>query len=316
MTRALGGARAAEAAAPPWRVREERDRRTLLSLLDADRGYAAFAVGHLDGELFGDARYWTAEGPSGERAVVMHAGGRLGRMSVIAGAPAGAAAALSLHPGPRRGYLGACAPEHLPAVRRVHDLGGLLTMRRMTVSASAFAPAPAPGGVRRLRGGDAPALNALYASGGGPTGYRREHLEQGVYYGAFGGGELVAAAGTHLVAPGAGVAVVGNVFTREDRRGQGLATRATSAVTAELLGRGCRLVALTVDPANAPAIRAYERLGYRPGAALHEARFRRRDATGLGAALRRWSARRGSGGEFLVRPPRAAGAAPDGGGSA
>ena len=306
MTRTLSRNRAGEGEgeAALYRVHEERDGQRLLALLGEDRAYAAFAVGHLDRGLFDHARFWTAEGPAGEHAVVMHANGALGRMSVLSGDPAGVAATLSLHPGPRAGYLSTCAPAHLPAVRQVYALGGLIAMIRMSVDAESFRPAGAGIGqrtVQRLTARDARALNALYATGGGPTGYRAEHIERGVYYGVFEGGSLASVAGTHLVSPGSGIAVVGNVFTRDSARGRGLATRVTSAVTTDLMERGCWQVTLTVDPENAPALRAYERLGYVRGAPVHEARFQRRDPLGLGALLRRRFTRRGPDGERLVR---------------
>ena len=304
MTRTLSRGSALEGEAALFRVHEERDAQRLLALLGKDRGYAAFAIGHLDRGLFDHARFWTAEGPAGEHAVVMHANGALGRMSVLSGDPAGIAATLSLHPGPRAGYLSTCAPEHLPAVRQVYALGGPIAMIRMSVDAEHFRPTGAGIGhrtVQRLSARDARALNALYATGGGPTGYRAEHIEQGVYYGVFEGGSLASVAGTHLVSPGSGIAVVGNVFTRASARGRGLATRVTSAATANLMERGCWQVTLTVDPENAPALRAYERLGYVRGAPVHEARIARRDTLGLGALLRRRFARRGPDGEHLVR---------------
>lgn len=291
MTRTLGHSHIAAETAPPYRVRPERDRQVLQGMLNQDRGYAAFAIGHLDHGLFENARYWTAEGPNGEQAIVMHANGGIGRMTVIAGDATCVEALLSLHPGPRSGYLATCAPEHLNVVNRVYALDGLLTMIRMSVDASSFSPVG--GSVRRLVGTDAAALNALYASGGGPTGYRSEHIEHGVYCGAFEAGRLVAIGGTHLVAPTSGIAVVGNVFTHSDWRGRGLATRVTSAVTAELLDRGCWQVVLTVDPENTPAVQAYAKLGYMKGSSVHEVRFRRRDILGLGATLRRRFARRG-----------------------
>lgn len=324
MTRTLArdhaGEGAGEHAGVLYRVHEERDVQRLLALLGTDRAYAAFAIGHLDRGLFEHARFWTAEGPAGEHAVVMHANGPLGRMSVLGGDAGGVAAALHLHPGPRGGYLATFAPEHLPAVQGVYAPRGLIGMVRMSVDAEHFRPTGAGIGgrsLRRLNAADTRALNALYATGGGPTGYRGEHIEQGVYYGAFDGafggggattsgrsregGSLVAAAGTHLVSPGMGIAVVGNVFTHAEARGRGLATRVTSAVTADLLARGCWQVTLTVDPDNAPALRAYDRLGYVRGAAVHEARFSRRDVIGLGALLRRRLGKRGPDGEYLVR---------------
>ena len=302
MTRALERG----AAAPPFAVREERDPRALRALLEEDAAYAAFALGCLEPEALPRARFWTAEGEDGRCGVVMHARGAPGRTSVLMGDAAAVGAALALHPGPRWGYLATCAPEHLPAVRRVHELGGELRMRRMSVRAHGFRePAQPPGGgVRRLGRADAGALNALYASGGGPAGYRGEHVERGVYWGAFEARRLIAAAGTHILAPNHGVAVVGNVFTHAGARGRGLAGAVTGAVTRELLERGCALVALTVDPANEPAVRAYRRLGYEPGAAIVEARMRRRDPLGVGAALRRRFAPRGEDGAALARGPR------------
>ena len=135
-------------------------------------------------------------------------------------------------------------------------------------------------------------FNALYALEGAPGYYSGEHIERGVYYGAFEDDRLVSVAGTHIVAPAASVAVVGNVFTHPAQRGRGLATAVTSSVTRDLLDRGCALVTLTVDPTNTPAVHAYRRLGYTLGAAVIEARARRRDPLGLGAWLRRRAAHR------------------------
>jgi predicted GNAT family acetyltransferase len=88
-------------------------------------------------------------------------------------------------------------------------------------------------------------------------------LAQGVFYGIENRGRLIAAAGTHLVAPTYGVAAVGNVFTDPDYRGQGYATLCTSAVTKELLSQGTDVV-LNVQEGNADAVHIYEKLGYRP----------------------------------------------------
>ncbi len=87
-------------------------------------------------------------------------------------------------------------------------------------------------------------------------------LEDGVFFGIREGGELVSVAGTHLALPEQGVGAVGNVYTRRDRRGRGLAARATSAVVTELLRMRIPAVALNVSSNNAAAIRVYERLGF------------------------------------------------------
>ena len=291
MTDALYG-HAADAL-PRFRIREVHDPRAIDAALSEDRGYAAYALGHLEPGLFEHSRYWVADGPDGG-GVLLHTRGLLGRTTVVAGEPSAVDALVSLHPGPRGSYLATCAPEHLEALQRTYLVLSPLQMRRMSVTRATFAPVPSlRRELRRLSGRDARALNMLYSTEGAPAGYSAEHIDRAVYYGAYESNRLVAVAGTHVVAPHAGVAVVGNVFTHPRFRGMGLAERVTSAVTDELLDeRGCALVALTVNPANTPAVKAYVRLGYEPGAAVVEARIRRRDALGAASMVRRWMARR------------------------
>src|SRR4029434_5678092 len=92
----------------------------------------------------------------------------------------------------------------------------------------------------RLNASDVPALLALYAdgesSGESPDFFFPSMVADGVFHGIYEGTALVAAAGTHLVAREEGAAAIGNVYTRHDRRGQGLGRLATSAVLGELAG--------------------------------------------------------------------------------
>lgn len=271
-----------------YRVARATDTRLLESRLSDDRAFAAYALGHLEPELMPLTEFWVADGPGGS-AVVMHSRA-LGYVSVTAGDPGGVAAILRLHPGHRAGYLSTGSPEHVEAIARTHEVADTLTMQRMSVSPFGFADVT--GEVRRLRGQDAPRINALYALDGGPSRYGPETIERAIYYGAMDGDRLVAVAGTHIVSPHQSIAVVGNVFTHPAYRGRGLATLVTGAVTRELLGRGCSEVVLTVAPENAPAVAAYTRLGYRRGSAVVEARLQRRDLVGLGPWWRRLRARR------------------------
>jgi ribosomal protein S18 acetylase RimI-like enzyme len=291
MTDALYGSKANTL--PRYRIREVRDRRAIDTALSDDRSYAAYALGHLESGLFEHSHYWIAEGTDGH-GVLLHANGMLGRTTVVAGDPSAIDALVSLHPGPRSSYLATCSPAHLDALRRTYLVLSPLEMQRMAVTSATFAPIPAlRGEVRRLSGRDARALNMLYSTEGAPTGYTPQHIDNAVYYGAHEANRLVAVAGTHIVAPHYDTAVVGNVFTHPRFRGMGLAERVTSAVTDELLHqRGVALVTLTVNPTNTPAVKAYLRLGYAPGARVVEARIRRRDALGITSTLRRWFARR------------------------
>ena len=137
-----------------------------------------------------------------------------------------------------------------------------------------------------LTGADVRRINALYGSEGNPTFYSPEHIDAGIYRGVVLDGRLAAIAGTHVVSRSERVAVVGNVFTHPEFRGRGFARTVTGAVTERLL-EICDAVVLTVDPGNAPAVRAYKSLGYVESCRLIESNARRRDLTGLRSAFRR-----------------------------
>ena len=85
-------------------------------------------------------------------------------------------------------------------------------------------------------------------------------LADGAFHGIYEGTALVAAAGTHLVAREEGAAAIGNVYTRHDRRGRGLARLTTSSVLAELAG--IETIGLNVRAENDAALHLYESLGF------------------------------------------------------
>ena len=126
-------------------------------------------------------------------------------------------------------------------------------MIRMWVDRARFQPAPAP--VERLLPVEVGELNRLYQLGFAAW-LPSSTIAEGVYYGIRVNGQLVAAAGTHVISRNARLAVVGNVLTHTDHRGRGYAQAVTSAVTAELL-RFCDQVVLNVRSDNPPAIQAY-----------------------------------------------------------
>ena len=138
-------------------------------------------------------------------------------------------------------------------------------MQRM-VCDPAQPPPMTPDDVVRLGPTDLEAVHGLYAdseaNGEAPDWFLPEMLAQGVYYGVREVGELVAVAGTHVITTREGVGCLGNIYTRRDRRGRGLSTQVTSAVTAQLLNMKLPTIALNVRENNSPAIRVYERLGF------------------------------------------------------
>jgi ribosomal protein S18 acetylase RimI-like enzyme len=89
-------------------------------------------------------------------------------------------------------------------------------------------------------------------------------IAQGVFFGVWADGALVATAGTHVWSVAEGIAAIGNVFTHPDYRGRGYALACTGAVVAEGLSAGLDTIVLNVREDNMRAIHVYAKLGFRP----------------------------------------------------
>ena len=156
-------------------------------------------------------------------------------------------------------------PEIVPIIKLRYQECQIQPMWRMTINPSQYRPAPIQQAVR-LGMNSVEALRRLYSdgeeTGESPDFFVPSMLAQGVYFGIYESSDIVAAAGTHLIAPEEGVGAVGNVYTRRDRRGRGYAAALTSAVTNELLRMNLPTVVLSVKQHNTAAIHVYEQLGY------------------------------------------------------
>lgn len=86
-------------------------------------------------------------------------------------------------------------------------------------------------------------------------------LDDRTFVGVREGGRLVAAAGTHVLSTGRGVAALGAVYTAPDARGRGLGRAVTAAVTRRLVGR-VATVGLNVLTTNVAARRIYDSIGF------------------------------------------------------
>jgi ribosomal protein S18 acetylase RimI-like enzyme len=163
--------------------------------------------------------------------------------------------------------------EALPALAAQYEWFSLRTMMRMAVRREDFRPAPW-GRAQRLSMDSLPEIEGLYADGledgTSPDYFFRSMLDEGVFFGVSEAGELVSVAGTHVLALEEGIAAVGNVYTRRDRRGCGYAARATSAVLTALFDMGVGTAVLNVNVNNGVAARVYERLGFRPHCRFRE----------------------------------------------
>ncbi len=253
------------------------DPAAIRAFLETDRPWAAYALGDL-APGFAEEAEWLAEregvgqrSGEGQALALLYRGFETPVLFTL-GIPQSVARLLDEIENEPKIYL-SIRPEVMPLVRARWRVEYETAMWRMIVTPETFRPASTEG-ARRLSLGDLPALRRLYADGE-PTGevpdfFNAEMLARGMFFGIYEDEELITSAGTHVVAPAESVGAVGNVYTRCDRRGRGLATRVTSAVTAALLEMRLRTVALNIDQHNAPAARVYERLGYKRYCAFYE----------------------------------------------
>jgi ribosomal protein S18 acetylase RimI-like enzyme len=152
-------------------------------------------------------------------------------------------------------------PDVLPLIRRRYRSLEERFMHRLVLDPRGFRP-EASESVSRVDAGDLDSVQRLYAEEP-PAFFLPSMLGEGIYYCVREEGEIVALAGTHVLASSVSVAALGNVYTRPDRRGRGLGTKVTSAVTRHLIEMGMSTIVLNVRDGN-PARRIYERLGYKP----------------------------------------------------
>ena len=270
-------------------ARATTDRSLLRAFLEADRLYAAYAICDLEERESNRTRWGLARDGDTPVAVVLEYNGPTPQPLFVMGRRDGIEAVLRDVIHPRLAYV-AVPSDVLPAIETVYRVDPGPMMVRMWVDRTRFRPYPAT--VERLLPSEIGDLNRLYQLGFASW-LPAATVAEGVYYGMRVNGQLVAAAGTHVVSRTARLAVVGNVLTKPDYRGRGFATAVTGAVTAELL-RDCDQVALNVRADNPPALNAYRRLGYTEHMRFEERLVHRLGSpwSSIGAPLRRLFARK------------------------
>lgn len=235
------------------------DRDEIRARLERDRAWGAFSLADLAPPYDVHAAWF---GPSaGESVVLVY--GAYDPPLVVCHGPAAECDALLSEPDvvrlTPRGCLSVTA-SLLPIAERHFTRFQRRRMVRMLLAsgrcASVAAGRPVSIGadalddVRRLYAEDPPAF------------FLPAQLKDGVYFGVREGSELIAIAGTHVVSPATSVAAIGNVYTRRDRRRQGLALEVTSAVIGELRRAGITTIVLNIVATNTAARRVYERIGF------------------------------------------------------
>jgi predicted GNAT family acetyltransferase len=253
------------------RLESTRDRSLLLTFLEEDRLFAAYAIADMDDAEFPRTRWGIALEADRPVAVAMEYRGISPQHLFVMGDREGIAGILRDVISTKVAYL-ATRPETVPALTERYRVDPPTDMVRMVVDRDTFRPVV--GDAVRLDVGDTKHLNRLYELG--LTAWLPpEAVAAGVYYGVRRGTRLIAAAGTHVISATYGLAAVGNVFTHREHRGQGYAKIVTSAVTAELL-RMLPEVVLNVRADNPPALAAYRALGYREHTHFEERLVNRR----------------------------------------
>ena len=227
------------------------DRAEIRRRLNSDRVWAIYALADLDPHLFGLCHWWTC----GDALALVFTGISI-RPIFVSGHADEVRELLDALP-VDQGYLN-LRDHHLP--QTVFEYQEPHRMRRMVVTELT----PRCGDTLTLGPEHVDEIQRLYATGAGAgVAFGAFQLDTGFFRGVRHNGELVAVAGVHVVSQAEGVAGVGNVFTREDNRGRGLAQVTTSAVVAALVDAGIETIGLNVEQDNVAAIAAYQRLGFR-----------------------------------------------------
>ncbi|HWC95329.1 MAG TPA: GNAT family N-acetyltransferase [Candidatus Sulfopaludibacter sp.] len=228
------------------------DKDTIRRLLNADREWSIYPLADLDEGLFEHCEWW---GLASALAMVFRA---IAIRPIFVIGDAASTQELLAAMTESSGYLN-LRQHQLDAAETVYRFRTRHQMRRMILDDFR----PRVGDTEVLGPKDCEEIETLYQSGDGGIAFAPFQLGTGLFRGVRRKGELVAVAGAQVASCAERVAAIGNIFTRPDCRGQGLAQTVTSAVVSAIRGAGIPTIGLNVECANAAAIRAYEKIGFR-----------------------------------------------------
>jgi ribosomal protein S18 acetylase RimI-like enzyme len=246
-------------------TRRLTDKATLRVFLNRDRALMAYALGDLDDAFWPESAFYGARRANELVSLLLIYRGLDPPVFTAFGDVNGVRAILEALALPEEIYY-LWPPEMESVLVARYDLSHQQREWRMVLDPAAFA-APSLNGLARLGPEHAETLAALYRHAAAPgeeiVAFSPWQIEHGIFYGVWGAEGLIAAAGTHVLSPAESVVAIGNVFTRLEHRGCGLATRCTAGVVAEARALGVETIILNVRHDNAPAIHVYEKLGFR-----------------------------------------------------
>jgi ribosomal protein S18 acetylase RimI-like enzyme len=236
------------------------DKSEIRRRLNMDREWSLYALADLDDGMFEHCDWWAL----GDSLALVFAALQIQPIFVLgdAGSTRQLLEALRV----RAGYLN-LKPRQLEAAEGIYRYREIHHMQRMFLEDLT----PREGTAEPLTARDREQVERLYASGdGGGIAFAPFQLDTGFFYGIRKGAELVSVAGVHVASRNESVTGVGNIFTRPEFRGHGLAQIVTSAVALALRDAGIRTIGLNVEHTNASAIRVYERVGFRTHFSYYE----------------------------------------------
>lgn len=245
-------------------VVELRDRESIAAVCRRDAAVHAYELGDLDDFFWPHTRWFGWRGGEGVTQVaLLYAEHELPVLVALPFEPRGEMASLldALRPAlPPRVYAHVGA-DVLDVLRRRYASGTAEPHLKMGLRDPGRLHG-AVDGVVTLGAEHLGELERFYAEAYPGSWFVPRMLETGRYVGVRDGHALACVAGVHVWSPRWGVAALGNVATRPDARGRGLAQRACAALCRRLLDDGIETIGLNVHAGNTPAIRAYERLGF------------------------------------------------------
>ena len=241
------------------------DQRLLTEQLERDPLSCAYIIGHLE-DGYQDFCTWYAAGPddSPEAIVLVFTGHSM--PALLSQGQTGALEKIfeAFHNEIPGRSLAQLQPHHVAAVDPYFTTDGLVPMIRMGLAKADFQPSPhGTSSIQALSHRHTGLIMGLYQHYYPDNWFEPAQLDSGHYCGIVQDGELVSVAGVHTVSPKGKLAVLGNIVTHPDHRGQGLSTACTSHLCAHLFAEGIELLALNVRRQNRSAVRVYEKLGFR-----------------------------------------------------
>jgi RimJ/RimL family protein N-acetyltransferase len=248
-----------------WRVTQDATNDEAYAILSPDPVWNCFALADLEPPLRDYSQFAIAsQNDSNERAICLilrHP--IIGQVLSPFGREEGVAAILNQVALPERALI-QTQEMHISLLQHYYqpetNWNRILRMALTSTSWQSLIHAPHRP-VKQLTISDLPALKDLYTQHP-ESAFSADLFTQGIYFGAYEGGRIIAAGGTHALAPTYQIAVLGNILTAPEARGQGYATAITTALIAVLFEQHFSTVVLNVFEDNSTAIRIYQRLGF------------------------------------------------------